>query len=143
MPRRTWESLSDLTREDLIDTRDLDDWLDELRDEVSDLRRRDDERDPRAGGLSDEERTELEAKQEIVDVLEEIESEVSEWRHGETLINENYFTDYARQLADDLGAIPSDAKWPLTCIDWEQATDELRRDYTSIEIDGTTFYFRA
>ena len=59
-----------------------------------------------------------------------------------TLIRESYFRTYAEELADDIGAIPRDAQWPLTCIDWEQAARELRYDYSSIDIDGATYWTR-
>jgi hypothetical protein len=34
--------------------------------------------------------------------------------------------DYAQQLAEDCDSIPSDLRWPLTCIDWEDAWRELQ-----------------
>jgi antirestriction protein len=59
-----------------------------------------------------------------------------------TLIRESYFEDYARELADDIGAISRDAKWPNNHIDWEAAADELKSDYSTAEFSGETFYFR-
>ena len=64
------------------------------------------------------------------------------WWHGETLIRESYFETYAQELADDIGAIPKDARWPCTCIDWEQAARELKQDYTSVDFDGVTYWVR-
>lgn len=58
------------------------------------------------------------------------------------LIRESYFTEYAQELAEDIGAIPSDAQWPCTCIDWEQAARELQMDYSSVEFGGVTYYCR-
>lgn len=79
-------------------------------------------------------------------VLRELAEEASfspDWVHGEVLIRDSYFEDYARQLADDIGAIPDDAKWPATCIDWEQAAAELRQDYTHVEFDGESYWIRS
>lgn len=67
---------------------------------------------------------------------------LSEWTYGETLILDDYFQAYAQQLADDIGATREEG-WPNNCIDWEQAADQLKRDYTAIEIDGTTYWARA
>jgi hypothetical protein len=67
----------------------------------------------------------------------------SDWSHGTALIRDSYFEDYARELADDIGAIDSNAGWPLGCIDWEQAADELKSDYTSIDFDGVTYWVRS
>lgn len=59
-----------------------------------------------------------------------------------TLIHENYFTQYAQELADDIGAVDRDAKWPNTHIDWEAAAEDLKQDYSTVEFDGNTYYYR-
>lgn len=41
-------------------------------------------------------------------------------------------------MADQLGAIDNSARWPQTCIDWEQAAKELRYDYS----EDNGHYFR-
>lgn len=46
--------------------------------------------------------------------------------------------DFAQDMAENIGAIDMDAKWPNNCIDWEKASSQLMQDYT--EQDG--FYFR-
>lgn len=66
-----------------------------------------------------------------------------DWQYGETLIRGTYFTEYAQQLADDIGAIDRDAKWPQSCIDWEQAADELKADYMAVDFDGVEYWLRA
>lgn len=75
--------------------------------------------------------------------LENLESEISEWRHGEAMIPESDWEDYTRQLAEDIGAIPDNAQWPCTCIDWKQAADELAMDYTTVTYQGTDYYVRS
>lgn len=72
----------------------------------------------------------------------DIEPYCADFKHGETLINESYFEEYAEELAKDVGVIDKEMQWPLTCIDWEQAASELQQDYTSAEYNGTTFWFR-
>ena len=62
----------------------------------------------------------------------------SDWNHGATLISDDYFKKYAMEF----GAIPKDAAWPATCIDWDAAAEELQQDYTSVEFDGTTYWIR-
>lgn len=73
---------------------------------------------------------------------EQAEGYASSWRYGETLIRDDHFEDYARQLAEDIGAINSDASWPNNCIDWERAANELQVDYTSVYFDGVTYWVR-
>jgi DNA repair exonuclease SbcCD ATPase subunit len=80
---------------------------------------------------------------EELEELETLENEISDFRHGETMIPESDFEDYARQFAEDIGAITDDAGWPCTCIDWERAADELRMDYSEVEYQGTTYLARA
>ena len=46
--------------------------------------------------------------------------------------------DFARETADDTGALPAYVAWPLTCIDWEYAARELMMDYG----ESGGYYFR-
>ena len=91
------------------------------------------------GTEDEEEQAELKA---LCDLQEEAEGYSEDWRYGATLIRDSYFEDYARELAEDISAIPSDNKWPCTCIDWKEAAEELQQDYTSVEFDGVTYWVR-
>lgn len=86
-----------------------------------------------------------EDEREELDKLQELESELTGYgslNDGMTMVRESYFTEYAMQYAEDLGAIPSDASWPATCIDWDQAANDLQMDYSAVEFDGVTYYVR-
>ena len=72
----------------------------------------------------------------------EAEGCAADWQYGETLIRDSYFKEYAMELADDIGAVKSDAGWPNNCIDWDQAARELQMDYTSVDFDGVTYWIR-
>lgn len=68
-----------------------------------------------------------------------------DWRgdwYPVTLIRDSYFRDYAEELADDIGAIDSKASWPNNCIDWDRAARELQMDYSTVEFDGVTYWYR-
>ena len=67
----------------------------------------------------------------------------SEWDYGEVLIADHYFKTYAQQLAEDIGAIDSNASWPLTRIDWEAAANDLKVDYTEVDFDGESYWIRC
>jgi hypothetical protein len=115
-----------------IDTRDLD-------KELNELESLDDSLDPDGidGGWLDVE------DQERLVALRELRHEIGdEWEYGATLIPEDEFQDYAHELAEELGAIDDNAAWPYSCIDWEQAANELSQDYTSVTFDGTDYYVR-
>ncbi len=87
-------------------------------------------------GMDDDERDELAM---LRDALDEIGSEAVS---GVTLIADGYFEKYAQEYAEEIGAISSDASWPLTYIDWEAAANDLQADDTSVEIDGDTYWYR-
>lgn len=48
----------------------------------------------------------------------------------------------AQELAEDIGAIDSDAVWPNNCIDWERVARELQMDYTAVDFSGVTYWTR-
>ena len=86
-------------------------------------------------------------EEEELEQLFELESELGMTleaadQNGAIFIDEDYFEDYARELAYDIGAIDSDSAWPCTHIDWEAAADELRMDYTEVEYEGSTYLVR-
>jgi hypothetical protein len=90
--------------------------------------------------MDEDEAEELRTLKEFRD---EVSPYCSDWEHGATLIRDSYFTEYAEELAEDIGAInPKVAGWPLNCIDWEKAARELKMDYTSGEFDGVTYWVR-
>lgn len=95
-----------------------------------------------------EEEEELEGyEEEELDELIELESDLgctleSADQNGLFFIDEDYFEDYARELAYDLGAINHVEEWPASHIDWEAAADELRMDYTEVEFDGNNYLVR-
>lgn len=65
---------------------------------------------------------------------------LADWQYGATLIRDSCFQEYAEELAEDIGAVDRDARWPLNHIDWEAAADELKQDYTAINFDGITYW---
>jgi hypothetical protein len=112
---------------DIIDSRDIIDRIDELEAERAE------------GPLDDDDAEELAA---LVAIREEADGYVADWKHGETLIRDTYFRTYAEELAEDLGAVDRNARWPMTCIDWAAAAEELRQDYIEISVGDRTWYAR-
>jgi hypothetical protein len=119
----------DFRNADVIDSRDLIEALADLEPGIEVAGEADD-------ALTDEER-------ELVAAIRELAEEgVEDWEYGATLIAEHYFEDYARELAEDLGAVPHKDTWPTSFINWERAARELQMDYTTVEFLGTTYYVR-
>ena len=78
-------------------------------------------------------------------VVEEGESITSEWSYGEQLIHENFFEEYAEELFRDTSCLPREVdlnSWPFSSIDWKRASEELAQDYSTIEVEGETYYVR-
>lgn len=83
-------------------------------------------------------------EEQELEELHELESELGMTleaadQNGLYFIDEDYFVEYAKELAYDVGAIDNDAAWPCTHIDWDAAADELRMDYTEVEYEGSTY----
>lgn len=82
---------------------------------------------------------------EIVSItdIEKLEDETgSEFNYGVTLIPEDDFTDYVKDLLEDCGYIPKDFPSWIE-VDWEATADNVRQDYTETEYNGITYLFRA
>ncbi len=83
---------------------------------------------------------------EIKDLLEELaDSGSRDFKHEGTwypdvLVRADYFTDFIRELAEDTIGVREE--WPFTCIDWVRAADEASYDYSQVEFNGYTYYYR-
>jgi len=108
--------------------------------------RADAESDPEIGGVDprDFQMDEMDADElkALLALRDEAAGYSPDWKYGATLIRDSYFEDYARELAEDTGAINRNADWPLSYIDWPAAADALKQDYTSVEFDGVTYWVR-
>jgi hypothetical protein len=118
--------------DDVIDSRDVIERIEELEDHIEVTREGRDEPDI----------DEVEECQ-ILQALAEEAGSSPDWPHGEALIRDSYFETYAQELAESCCEIPTHGHWPLHCIDWEQAARELQQDYMSVEFDGIDYWIRA
>lgn len=87
---------------------------------------------------------ELEKLESLLDELKGYGGD-EQWRgswYPITLILDSHFTEYAEQLADDCGMVNSESAWPNNHIDWEAAAEELKADYSTVEYDGDTYWYR-
>lgn len=93
---------------------------------------------PETDPLDEDEAAELAA---LIEFRDDIRA--SDWIHGETLIADSYFKEYAQELAEDIGAIGKDLQWPACHIDWDAAVEALQMDYSASELFGYTFWARC
>jgi len=66
----------------------------------------------------------------------------SEWDSGTTLIADSHFADYARDDAESMHRNGLFDEWPFTNIDWNDAAEDLKMDYTSVSFGGETYWVR-
>ena len=130
------EQLNEGDREDVEDMiAEREDEINKLREEIEDAERE-----------IDDNRDEIETLEEdlkpYTDLQDDAEGYAADWRYGEALILDDYFVEYARQMAYDIGAVDGDANWPANHIDWDAAADELKMDYTSVEFAGYEYWIR-
>ena len=105
---------------DIFDSRDL---LDELKT----LDKEDDE----------------ERIKEIEDLIEEVGKDNFEM--GVAFIRENYWVQYCEDMAYDFGYLDGrgDNNPIHLHIDWQGWADAVELDYSQIDFDGDTYYWRA
>jgi predicted nuclease with TOPRIM domain len=139
----------------IIDTRDLQERLEELeakRDAIDEAIEQRDETEadetasPEAFEKAVEELEKLEAdfdedEQKELAELESLSEEISEWKDGATMIPESEFVEYCQELLEDIGDLPKDLPGYIA-IDWEKTADNLRADYSEVEYQGTTYLVR-
>lgn len=91
------------------------------------------------GGLADE-----------FDMLNEILSELRgrggdhQWRgdwYPVTLIRDSHFEDYCDECLEDWGIVMEDLP-SFVVIDREATAENMKADYSSVEIDGTEYWYR-
>lgn len=67
-----------------------------------------------------------------------------QWRgdwYPVTLVRDSYFTAYAREMLEDIDFNPGGLPHYVV-IDWQATARNIREDYTPVEIDGTTYWYR-
>jgi len=65
----------------------------------------------------------------------------ADWHHGETLIRDDYFTEYVCELLEDCGEIPRDLPH-YVAVDWHKTAENVRVDYFPVDFDGVTYWLR-
>lgn len=105
-----------------IDLKELAEELDELREEFD---------------LGPEGKERMEA---LATLEQELGGDLHIASRNVTLIHENDFKKYAQDYARDMG-LKTDG-WPYDSINWEEAADDLKPDFTSVDFDGESYYTR-
>ncbi len=139
-------------RRDCIDTRDLIEKRDELKQQVLDsfldtFEHYEDQTECFEDILFEEEeiqnwKEDWEDELKEIEEINKIEDELgSEFEYGVTLVHEDYFEEYTEELLTDCGYISKDFPSWIE-IDWEATANNVKQDYTEVEYQGETYYGR-
>lgn len=115
--------------DDFLDSREIDERINELESELEAM--------PEAERDDSDEHHELKMWMEF-----RKEANTRFWPHGVIFIADSHFIEYAQELAEDIGSVGRDMQWPLSFIDWPAAADALKMDYSELDIEGRTFWYR-
>ena len=109
---------------DNLDTRDLQERLDELEDLAE---------------SNEIDKYDIEELFELLELKDELGG--YGWEYGINMIHENNFDDYAEELFDECYAhdVPDNLK---NYIDYEAFAEDLQMDYSEVEYQGETYYWR-
>ena len=137
-----------------LDTRDLQEQIDNLESEIEDLNEylEDLDKDLISCGSDFELLTvqdEIEkGKEQLQDLRDELQplldlkaEDIPEWDDGATLIPESDWEEYVVDLLKDCGYISNDVPWWIV-IDWAATADNVAADYSTVDYDGDTYYYR-
>ena len=137
-----------------LDTRDLQEQIDNLELEIEDLNEdlEDLEKDLGMCGSKHELRTtqdEIEkGKEQLQDLRDELQplldlkvEDIPDWDYGAILIPESDWEEYVEDLLKDCGYISNDVPWWIV-IDWAATADNVAADYSTVDYDGDTYYYR-
>lgn len=141
--------MSNVKQDDVLDTRTIAEHIRELHLAYADTETPEDERDDAMDTLNAYADTLAEFQQ----VLDRTISEVSDpdgmaddfdhlsYMAGGTMVREDYFPEYAKDLCEQIGDIPANLP-EYFVIDWEATSNNLMEDYTEVLHEGVTYLFR-
>ncbi|MBF3417197.1 hypothetical protein ISF41_12585 [Burkholderia pseudomallei] len=154
--------MTDITSsDDIIDVRDITDRVEELRDELEYAHDEETEAgrtnldfgDWRDAVRSDASAAHANEHWDTDNELRKLESLLDDIRgyggdhqwegdwYPVTLIRDSYFTEYAQELVTDIGDMPREIPSYIE-IDWEATATNIRVDYSDVEFDGATYWYR-
>jgi hypothetical protein len=136
-------------RDDIIDVSDITDRVEELREERSALDLEVEEADDahaaaaRLAEWQQDQGIELATLESLLDELRGYGGNhqwEGDWYPGH-LIRDSYFTEYCKELVEDIGDMPNGIPSYIV-IDWDATADNLCVDYSSVGFDGETYWYR-
>lgn len=125
-----------------VDIDSSDDLID-VRDVIARVEELEDLQDADTPLLTLEGAEELKTLSNLLDELKGCGGD-EQWRgdwYPVTLIRDSYFTEYTQELLQDCGDLPRDLPHYIA-IDWAATARNIRVDYSCVEFDGVTYWYR-
>jgi hypothetical protein len=122
--------------QDIIDSRDVDERILEIEQEMEDLK----DESPWDYAQADDYEDLHEELQSLVGFRDE-NKDSGEWDYGQIFIHVNYFEEYVQGLVVEIGDLPSDIPGYIE-IDWEATSENVRMDYSLVDFDGEEYLTR-
>lgn len=119
--------------EDVIDSRDVIERIEELQAQCEDFASRE--------AWAEECPDEAEELEVLAAFASDAADYAPDWNYGTTLIRESYFKDYCQELVEDIGDLPEGIP-SYVVVDWEATARNLKVDYTEVSFGGVTYFVR-
>lgn len=136
--------------DNVIDSRDIIERIEELEGTLNNLWEIDKEENPHTsfedyiesvGILSTDPNHEIaEEYLHLKEFAEECEQYSSDWEYGQALIHRSYFEEYMDEMVEDCYELPKNIPYWMTI---ELDYDALEQDYVSVYLDGEEYLIRS
>ena len=80
---------------------------------------------------------------EHIDEINELEDEITEFPFGETLIPNDDFTEYCKDMVEDCYNLKDVPDFIKDNINWEGVASDLGVDYSNVTYQGVSYLVRA
>lgn len=107
--------------DEMFDDSEIEDWLERLHNR------------PKGAAMDEEDYEDLQ-------ILEGLEDEIG--RH-DSLIHDNVFEEYVQEWVSDARTCLTIPDIISDYVDWNRFSEDLKSDYSEVEIKGNTYYFRS
>ncbi len=77
-----------------------------------------------------------------IEEIDDVENELgSEFKYGVTLVDVDDWEEYVEELLEDIGYISDDFPSWIE-IDWKATAENVKQDYSELEYEGETYFYR-
>ncbi len=120
---------------------ELDSEYNALKEELDNVLMSDIEREDIENYLKDWENDNWGRYDNLKELIDNLENE-SEWQYSMIFIPEDEFEEYTQQYCKDMGLIGPNLP-DFIEVNWEQTAENFSADFSQVEFENETYYYRA